>query len=107
LLASGDIEFLKDVSEVCLHRALCDEQALRDLAVRPPLCGKQLRHSAAHADAMRRFWGPDLAIGGQTGVWTVDHLNGRMVRCGDCGAMVPAAEICRCGAPLPAAPTWW
>jgi steroid delta-isomerase-like uncharacterized protein len=68
---------------------------------------KQLRNSAAHTDAMRRFWGPDLAKGGQTGVWTVDHLNGRKVRCGGCGAMVAAAEICRCGEPLPAAPAWW
>jgi steroid delta-isomerase-like uncharacterized protein len=68
---------------------------------------KQLRNGDAHADAMRRFWGPDLALGGQTGVWTVDHLNGRMVRCGDCGSMVREAENCHCGAPLPPAPAWW
>jgi steroid delta-isomerase-like uncharacterized protein len=68
---------------------------------------KQLRTSDAHADAMRRYWGPDLAIGGQTGVWTADHLNGRTVRCEACHAMVRAAEICHCGAPLPAAPAWW
>ena len=67
---------------------------------------KQLRKSDAHADAIRRFWA-DLGMGGQTGVWTVDHLNGRLVRCGGCGAMVRAAETCNCGAPLPAAPAWW
>jgi steroid delta-isomerase-like uncharacterized protein len=68
---------------------------------------KQVQNSAAHADAMRRFWGPDLGIGGQTGVWTADHLNGRTVRCRGCGAMVRAAEICHCGAPVAAAPAWW
>jgi heme-degrading monooxygenase HmoA len=36
---------------------------------------KQLRKSDAHADAMRRYWRPGLATGGQTGVWTVDHLS--------------------------------
>jgi hypothetical protein len=35
LLASGDVEFPKDVPEMCFHGALGDEQALGDLAVRP------------------------------------------------------------------------
>jgi hypothetical protein len=63
--------------------------------------------SAAHNDAMRRFFGPDFAAGGQTGVWTAERLNGRLGRCLECGTMMRAAETCRCGAPLPAAPAWW
>ena len=37
MLASADVELLKDVPEVCFHRPLADEQALGNLAVRPPL----------------------------------------------------------------------
>jgi hypothetical protein len=65
--------------------------------------------SPAHAAAMARFFGPDLARGGQTGVWAPHRLNGVWVRCGACSRMVPAraAETCTCGAPLPAAPRYW
>jgi steroid delta-isomerase-like uncharacterized protein len=68
----------------------------------------RLRESPAHAAAMRRFFGPDLARGGQTGVWSPLRLNGLWVRCEPCGEMVLAAEgACRCGAALPEAPRYW
>ena len=68
---------------------------------------KQLHESTAHEDAMRRFFGPDFVIGGQTGVWREERLNGRLVRCPDCGTMVKEADACKCGAVLPAPPAWW
>ena len=67
-----------------------------------------LRQSAAHRDAMQAFFGPELAAGGQTGVWAPERLNGMWVRCASCGEMVKAAEgSCECGATLPEAPAWW
>jgi steroid delta-isomerase-like uncharacterized protein len=68
---------------------------------------RQLGENTAHDDAMRRFFGPDFVLGGQTGVWRPERLNGRLVRCPDCGAMVREAETCKCGAALPAPPAWW
>lgn len=68
-----------------------------------------LRDSPAHAEAMRRFFGPELARGGQTGVWTPHRLNGMWVRCTACEEMARAEANgrCRCGAELPAAPRYW
>jgi hypothetical protein len=69
----------------------------------------RLRESPAHNEAMRRFFGPDFARGGQTGVWSPHRLNGMWVRCEACGEMVlsGAGPDCRCGAALPAAPRYW
>lgn len=68
-----------------------------------------LRESPAHAEAMRRFFGPELARGGQTGVWAPHRLNGMWVRCEACGEMALAegAASCRCGAGLPEPPAYW
>jgi hypothetical protein len=68
-----------------------------------------LRSSPAHADAIRRFFGPGFAAGGQTGVWTPHRLNGMWVRCEACGEMVAATPdgVCACGGALPAPPRYW
>jgi steroid delta-isomerase-like uncharacterized protein len=67
-----------------------------------------LRESPAHSEAMRHFFGPELASGGQTGVWARHRLNGMWVRCTACGEMQPAeGAACRCGAELPAPPRYW
>ena len=68
----------------------------------------QLRESPAHAEAMRRFFGPELARGGQTGVWAPHRLNGMWARCDACGRMVqPDADgRCACGAEL-SQPRYW
>jgi steroid delta-isomerase-like uncharacterized protein len=69
---------------------------------------ERLRTIEAHNEAMKSFFGPDLAAGGQTGVWAPHHLNGTWVRCESCGQMVKAAGdgSCRCGAELPDRPRW-
>jgi steroid delta-isomerase-like uncharacterized protein len=68
---------------------------------------RQLMKSTTHREAARSFFGPGLASGGQTGVWTVDHVNGQLRRCDTCGKMTRAAETCACGAALPEPPAWW
>jgi steroid delta-isomerase-like uncharacterized protein len=68
---------------------------------------EQLRGSAAHKEATARFFGPDFARGGQTGVWVAERLNGMWVRCDACAEMAKAeGGVCACGADLPAAPPW-
>jgi steroid delta-isomerase-like uncharacterized protein len=71
----------------------------------------RLRESPAHGEAMRRFFGPSLARGGQTGVWTPHRLGGMWVRCEACGRMAradaDAGAACECGAALPEPPRYW
>ena len=68
-----------------------------------------LRRSTAHTDAMARFFGPELARGGQTGVWAPHRLDGMWVRCDACGEMVlgEGPARCRCGAALPEPLSYW
>jgi steroid delta-isomerase-like uncharacterized protein len=68
-----------------------------------------LRESPTHSEAMRAFFGPELARGGQTGVWTPHRLNGMWVRCAACGEMAQGTPegSCRCGAELPPTPDYW
>ena len=67
-----------------------------------------LRENPAHAEAMRLFFGPELARGGQTGVWAPHRLNGMWARCDACGRMVQADADgrCACGAVL-SQPRYW
>jgi steroid delta-isomerase-like uncharacterized protein len=61
-----------------------------------------------HADAVRWFFGNEVAIGAQTGVWTPHHLNGMWIRCDECGEMVHGANgRCAAGHELPPAPAYW
>jgi steroid delta-isomerase-like uncharacterized protein len=61
-----------------------------------------------HAAAARWFFGEDVAVGGQTGVWTPHRLNGMWVRCAPCGEMVQSdSGRCAAGHELPAAPAYW
>jgi hypothetical protein len=57
--------------------------------------------------AMRRFFGPELAHGGQT--WALHRLNGMWVRCDACGevALAEDAAACACGAGLPEPSAYW
>jgi len=67
-----------------------------------------MRSTPPHVEAMRRFFGAELAAGGQTGVWTPHRLNGMWVRCAECGAMAKAADgRCTSGHELPEAPAYW
>jgi steroid delta-isomerase-like uncharacterized protein len=66
-----------------------------------------LKGSAGHVTAMSRFYGPELAAGGQTGVWAPHRLNGLWVRC-ECGEMAEvSAGTCSAGHELPPAPAYW
>ncbi len=74
-----------------------------------PEATAQLLEGGTHKEAMTKFFGPELAAGGQTGVWAPHHLNGVWVRCAGCGEMVRPTDdnACRCGAELPASPRWF
>ena len=43
---------------------------------------RQLLAGGGHADAMKKFFGTELAAGGFTSVWVPDRINTRWVRCG-------------------------
>lgn len=69
---------------------------------------KQLR-AGAHAEAMRKFWA-EVGHAAFTSVWIPDHINPRWVRCGTCGKMndhEKQSGVCRCGQPLPEAPSYF
>jgi hypothetical protein len=69
----------------------------------------QLLDGGTHKEAMAKFFGPELASEGQTGVWAPHHLNGVWVRCAGCDQMVRPTDgaPCGCGAELPASPRWF
>ena len=67
-----------------------------------------MRRNGPHVEAMRRFFEGELAVGGQTGVWTAHRLNGLWVRCVECSAMALAVDgRCPSGHELPDAPAYW
>jgi hypothetical protein len=82
-----------------------------------------LMKGGEHRTAVGRFFSPELARGGHTGVWTPARLNPRWIRCAACSAMVKsdrsgaASEggqsdqsntvTCGCGAPLPPPLQYW
>lgn len=70
----------------------------------------QMMRGGEHRSAVTRFFGPELARGGQTGVWIPAWLNPRWIRCTSCGQMVDAdkaQDLCACGAALPAPLAYW
>jgi hypothetical protein len=71
---------------------------------------RQLLRGGAHKDAMRRFFGPDFAVGGATTVWAPHHLNTMWVRCERCDRMSDSSAPdgkCACGQTLPEHPPYW
>jgi steroid delta-isomerase-like uncharacterized protein len=75
-----------------------------------PEAPRQLLRGGAHKEAMARFYGPEFAVGGQTGVWAPHHLNARWVRCPACGDMEDYDRLegkSGCGRPLPDPPPYW
>jgi steroid delta-isomerase-like uncharacterized protein len=71
---------------------------------------RQLLAGGAHADAMKKFFGTELASGGFTSVWVPDRINTRWVRCVSCARMMDherSARTCSCGATLPEPLSYW
>ena len=69
-----------------------------------------LMKGGEHRSAVGRFFSPELARGGATGVWTPARLNPRWVRCTACSTMVnsnKAEGTCSCGATLPEPIAYW
>ncbi len=71
-----------------------------------PEAARGIRMNPAHREAVAQMFGPRLASGGQTGIWAPWHLNEPMVRCTACEKTVHAADVCACGAALPAPPAF-
>jgi steroid delta-isomerase-like uncharacterized protein len=71
---------------------------------------RQLMKGGRHAEAMKKFFGPELGGGGYTAVFAADHVNAMWVRCPSCHAMVDHAArqgACACGAALPQPTPYW
>ena len=71
---------------------------------------RQLMKGGRHAEAMKKFFGPELGGGGYTAVFVPDRVNTMWVRCPSCQAMVDYAAkqgSCGCGATLPRAIAYW
>jgi steroid delta-isomerase-like uncharacterized protein len=71
---------------------------------------RQLLAGGSHAEAMKSFFGPEIAAGGFTSVWVPDRINTRWVRCTACNRMTDherSAGRCGCGATLPEPLAYW
>ena len=71
---------------------------------------RQLLAGGRHADAMKAFFGTELAAGGFTSVWVPDRINTRWVRCSSCDRMTDherSAGTCSCGKKLPDPLPYW
>jgi steroid delta-isomerase-like uncharacterized protein len=71
---------------------------------------RQLVEGGRHAEAMTKFFGPELGGGGYTAVFAADHINANWVRCSSCQAMVDYLARqggCACGAKLPQPMPYW
>jgi hypothetical protein len=70
----------------------------------------QMLRGGRHAEAMKMFYGPELAGGGVTSVWVPHHIGPRWVRCGACGKMVVherSSGVCGCGVKLADPLPYW
>ena len=69
---------------------------------------KPMMKGGEHRSAAGRFFSPEIARGGVTGVWVPSRLNAHWVRCEACSKMVDASEgTCGCGAGLPERIAYW
>ncbi|MDA0703869.1 MAG: ester cyclase [Proteobacteria bacterium] len=72
---------------------------------------RRVMADAAHKAASARFFGPELAAGGHTSLWTSARAPTTLLRCDACGRMNrlagAKAASCECGAALPEPPPFW
>lgn len=70
----------------------------------------QLRRGGTHAEAMKLFFGTEVASSGVTSVWIPEHIGERWVRCGACNKMLGydrSGGVCGCGKQLPQPAPYW
>lgn len=88
-----------------------DERGYTITAWEDPEDTRQLMRGGTHRTAAGELLARDgLGASGMTSVWTLERMNGRMVRCTACLEMtyeVDAEECPRCGATLPETPPYW
>ena len=106
---------------ISLVTATIGDRMMTITAWESPEAMTSLMKGGEHRTAVGRFFSPELARGGHTGVWTPARLNSRWVRCDACSAMVKSDRsgtarpeggqsntvTCGCGAPLPAPLQYW
>lgn len=71
---------------------------------------RQVLRGGQHGDAMKAFFGTELAAGGYTGVMVPERINTLWVRCRSCQKMADHATrqgVCTCGATLPEPIPYW
>jgi len=71
---------------------------------------RPLMKGGEHRSAAGRFFGPEIARGGATGVWIPARLNSRWIRCDACAKMADSDTSegkCACGAALPEPLAYW
>jgi steroid delta-isomerase-like uncharacterized protein len=69
----------------------------------------QLASGGTHPEAVRQFFGSELAVGGMTSVWSSGRLTAH-IRCPVCARMVKVEKVegsCPCGAALPGPLPYW
>jgi steroid delta-isomerase-like uncharacterized protein len=69
-----------------------------------------LMKDGEHRSAVGRFFKPELARGGNTGVWVPARLNPRWIRCPACSRMADSEKAngtCGCGAAIPGPLAYW
>ena len=75
-----------------------------------PLDPRQLLAGGRHAEAMKLFFGKEIASGGFTSVWVPERINTRWVRCVACDRMVDherSGGVCSCGGKLADPLAYW
>ena len=76
-----------------------------------PEDARRLMREGSHREAVEEMFETDgLGEAGMTSIWTLERMNGRMLRCEECRELTyeVEADTCpECDAPLPAAPAYW
>jgi steroid delta-isomerase-like uncharacterized protein len=71
---------------------------------------RQLVRGGQHGEAMKKFFGTEIAAGGYTSVFVPERINPLWVRCTACQKMADHDKqqgTCACGATLPAPMPYW
>jgi steroid delta-isomerase-like uncharacterized protein len=95
---------------IAMMAATVGDQMVTITAWEDPKNPDQMRRGGTHAEAMKLFFGPEVASGGVTSVWIPEHIGDRWVRCDVCNKMLGYernAGACGCGKQLPQPAPYW